>query len=80
MEIQHTINSNHEELLALLNPLVDFLIENNYSFFLVAGKDGLCSRYAFGDNGNVAGMINGMMETNKDIDVLIKQIVVDKLK
>jgi hypothetical protein len=80
MEIQKTIDSNHSELLALLKTLVDFLIEKEYSFFLVAGKDGVCSRYAFGDDGDVAEMINGMMEVNKDVDVLIKQIVVDKLK
>lgn len=75
MEIKKTKETKHSELLVLLNPLLDFLTENNYNLFLVAGKDGTCTRHAFGDNGDVAGMIKGMMETNEDIEKLINQVV-----
>ena len=75
MEIQKTNETKHQELLALLNPLLDFLTENNYNLFLVAGKDGICTRHAFGDNGDIAGMLKGMMENNEDIKTLINQVV-----
>ena len=75
MKIQKTNETKHSELLALLNPLLDFLTENNYNLFLVAGKDGTCTRHAFGDNGDIAGMLKGMMETSEDVKTLINKIV-----
>lgn len=75
MNIKKTNETKHQELLALLNPLLDFLTENNYNLFLVAGKDGTCTRHAFGNNDDVAGMIKGMMENNEDIKTLINQVV-----
>ena len=35
----------HKELIALVNPLLDHLRANNYTFLFVAGKDDLYSRY-----------------------------------
>ena len=55
--------TKHQELLALLNPLVDFMIENKYNYFLVVGKDGTCTRHLRGKFDDVTGMIAGMMET-----------------
>lgn len=45
------------------------------NLFLVAGKDGTCTRHAFGDNGDIAGMIKGMMENSEDIENLINEVV-----
>ena len=78
MEIQKINETKHSEMLSLLNPFLDFLTKNEFNFFLVVGKDSVCSRYAFGDNGDIAGMIKGMMETNKDVEKLITQIVENK--
>jgi hypothetical protein len=33
------IENKQEELLKLINPLINFMHENGYNYFLVAGKD-----------------------------------------
>lgn len=63
--------TNHDELTQLLNPLVKFIQENNYSFFLMAGKDGICTRHLQGDFDDITGMIIGLMEKNKQFEGLI---------
>jgi hypothetical protein len=48
--------SNHDELLSLLKPLVEFMDKHEYNYLFVADKDELCSRYIRGtrdDNGFV---------------------------
>ena len=49
--------------------------KNEYSFFLVAGKDGISTRYAFGNPLDVAGMVLAMMEKNEEIAIIIKDAV-----
>ena len=65
MELEKITETKHKELLALLNPLIDFMIENNFNYFLVAGKDGACTRHLRGEFDDVTAMLTGMMETNK---------------
>lgn len=67
MDLETITENKHKELLSLLNPLVDFMIENEYSYFIVAGKDGTCTRHLRGDYIDVHGMISGMMENNSGI-------------
>ncbi|MBK7885495.1 MAG: hypothetical protein IPJ81_18150 [Chitinophagaceae bacterium] len=69
--------TKHEELLSLLNPLIDFMIANNYSYFLVAGKDGTCTRHLRGEFDDVAGIITGLMENNKQVRAIIESSVND---
>ena len=45
MTLKEINESKHAELLSLLHPLLDFMISNNYSYFIVAGKDGTCTRH-----------------------------------
>lgn len=63
---------NHIELLNLLLPLVEFLDENNYSYFLVAGKDGVCSRYLRGTWADLLPMLKDMAKKNECVEKLIK--------
>lgn len=73
METLQNINEiQHNELLTLLNPLVDFMTENGFSFFMVAGKDGTCTRHMRGQLSDVAGMIRGMMENNDCVREMIE--------
>lgn len=67
--------SNPLELLSLINPLIDFMQEKEYNFFLVAGKDGISTRHAFGNPLDVAGMVLAMMEKNEEIAIIIKDAV-----
>ena len=67
MTLKEINESKHAELLSLLHPLLDFMISNNYSYFIVAGKDGTCTRHLKGNYGDVEGMISGMMENNKEV-------------
>ena len=67
--------TKHKELMALLNPLVDFMIENEFNYFLVAGKYGICSRHLRGEFGDITGMITGMMEKNKEVKGLLEYSV-----
>jgi hypothetical protein len=64
--------TKHEELLSLLNPLVDFMLENKFNYFMVAGKDGVCTRHLIGEFDDVTGMIIGMMENNKEVKGIIE--------
>ena len=64
--------TKHKELLSLINPLVDFMTENKFSYFLVAGKDGVCTRHLRGEFDDVSGMIIGMMETNPKVKGIIE--------
>jgi hypothetical protein len=66
-------DTQHKELLKLLNPLVDFMTANGYNYFLVAGKDGICTRHMRGSADDVGGMIIGMAK-NKDVRAMLKDI------
>jgi hypothetical protein len=48
--------------------------ENEYSYFIVAGKDGLCSRYMNGNYFDVIGMIRGMAETKKQVGAIVIEV------
>ena len=71
-ELEQINDSNHKELLSLVNPLIDFMIEHEYNYFLVAGKDGVCTRHLRGNIDDVSGMITGMMEKNKQVREVIE--------
>ena len=77
MQLQPISESKHDELLSLLNPLMDFMIANNYTYFLVAGKDGTCTRHARGDYYDLHGMMHGMMKTQPQVKAVLKEIVED---
>lgn len=68
--------TQHDKLLELLNPLVDFLIENKYNYFIVAGKDDLCSRHLRGNSEDITGMVKGLVENHPAIHEAIKEAVV----
>ncbi len=75
MELERITESKHKELSALINPLIDFMTENGYSYFLVAGKDGVCTRHLRGQYDDVEGMIVGMLENNKQVGGMLTDIV-----
>lgn len=66
--------TNHDELLSLINPLIDFMDKNGYTFLLVAGKDGTCSRYMRGNYDDLHGIIKGMTETQPTLLEILKEI------
>jgi hypothetical protein len=66
--------SKHDELLELLNPLIEFMDKNDFHYFIVAGKGGMCSRYMRGKYQEVHGMVHGMMENNAHVRYLIKDL------
>lgn len=75
MELEKLTETKHKELMELLNPLVDFMVENNFSYFLVAGKDGTCTRHLRGEYDDVTAMITGMMEANKQVRGMLEYSV-----
>lgn len=63
----------HKELIALVNPLLEHLRANNYTFLFVAGKDELCSRYMEGTHTDLHGILNGLAKTHKGFcDVILE--------
>lgn len=72
MDLQKITEAKHKELLELLNPLIDFMVENNFNYFLVAGKDGTCTRHLRGEFDDVVGMVTGMAENNTQVHGLLK--------
>ena len=77
MELETLSETKHKELMVLINPLIDFMTANDYSFFLVAGKDGTCTRHLRGNYDDVHGMITGMMHTQKQVGAMLTDIVND---
>ena len=75
MELENIAENKHEELMALINPLVDFMIKNEYNIFMVAGKDNICTRHLRGQYDDVTGMITGMMQTQKQVAVIMQDAV-----
>lgn len=71
-DINPIIEQEHDELLELLNPLLDFMKKREYSFFLLAGKDGLCSRHLLGTVDEISEMMLSMMESHHRVENLIK--------
>lgn len=77
MDLETITETKHKELLLLVNPLIDFMTANGFSFLFVAGKDGTCTRHLRGQYNDVAGMITGMMETQKQVGAMLKEIIHD---
>lgn len=72
--------TKHNEFLELLKPLIKFMVENEFNYFMVAGKDGLCSRYLKGDLDEVSGMISELIEKNKQVRGLLEYCVNETTK
>ena len=77
MELEKITETKHKELMSLMNPLIDFMTVNEFSFFLVAGKDGTCTRHLRGNYDDVHGMITGMMQSQKQVGAMLTDIVND---
>ena len=80
MKLENITETKHEELLKLLNPLIDFMTENKFNYFLVAGKDDTCTRHMRGDFYEVTGMLTGMIENNKQVGAVLEYSVNEAAK
>ena len=65
----------HDELLKLIIPLVEFMDNNGFSYFLVAGKDGTACRYMKGDFDEVGGMLISMAEKTPQVQKLLTEVI-----
>lgn len=74
MNIQPEKDNQHNELLELVNPLIDFMNNNGFSFMFVAGKDGTCTRHLKGSYDDIEAMLSGMAEKNKQVAAIFKGI------
>lgn len=77
MKLETLNETKYKELMAFINPLIDFMTANDYSFFLVAGKNGTCTRQLGGNYDDVHGMITGMMQSQKQVGAMLSDIVND---
>ena len=66
-------NDQFEKIPELFKPVLEYLKENGFSFLIVAGKDGTCSRYMEGKRRDVISMIVGLMENNVDVEEVIEE-------
>jgi len=62
----------HEELLKILLPLIDFINENGFNYFIVVGKNDTCARYAKGNPAEISAMLCGLMDKNKEIRQVVE--------
>jgi hypothetical protein len=69
---------NHDQLLQRLKPVIDYMTENRIHYFLLAGKDGTCSRFLLGNLDDLSAMLEDMANKNPDVKKLIKTVA-DKL-
>lgn len=70
--------TNHHQLLEKLNPVIDYMTENKIHHFVLAGRDGTCSRYLLGNFDDLSSMLEDMANKNPDVKKLIKTVA-DKL-
>lgn len=71
------LKDDHTQLLELLTPLIAFMDANNFSYFLVAGKDGICSRYVRGGFADIKPMVVGLVNNHKEIRRLLEECVLE---
>jgi len=69
------MGNTHQELLDRLKPLLDFMDSNGYHYFLVAGKDEICTRYFKGTYDNLEAMTRGMIQENKEFGAMMMDIL-----
>lgn len=75
------LEKQHQELTELVNPLIEFLRKNNYSYFIIAGKEGTCTQHLMGIADDLEFMISSMIEKNPSFkDVLIEAINPEELR
>lgn len=75
MNLEKLAETKHKELMQLINPLIDFMKKSNYTFFLVAGKDGVCTRHLMGDYYDLHGMVSGMCKTQPQVKAILTEII-----
>lgn len=75
MKVLKTSETKHNELLSLLNPLIDFMEANGFNYFMVAGKDSICTRHLRGDYDDIYGMIKGLSDKNNSLRAMINDVV-----
>lgn len=63
--------TQHQELVQLLTPLIKFMDKNEYHYLLVAGKDGTCSRYMRGSIDTISDIVTDFMHKNKEFKSII---------
>ncbi|WP_443937070.1 hypothetical protein [Pedobacter sp. MW01-1-1] len=68
------IEQQRKELEQKLNELASFLNKNGFSYFIVAGKENECSRYAGGDVAEIDGMLRQFAADNSQVKELFKNI------
>jgi len=77
MKLDPISENKHQELLKHLKPLVDFMDKSGYNYFLVAGRDGVCSRYMSGAADDVTSMLTDMAEKHKQVKVILEHSLND---
>lgn len=68
-------NPQHQELLKLVNPLIAFMMANNYNYVLVAGKDGTATNHFAGDKADISGMLKGLTERHVEFKELLGDVL-----
>lgn len=63
----------HDLMLDLLNPLIDLLEKEGFNFLIVAGKDGLCSRYAAGNKIELTDILGELCQKNPQLKNVLKE-------
>jgi len=75
MEIEDITETTHDEFLTLLVPVIEFMHKHKYSYFLVAGKDDLCSQYVGGNAADISGMLESLFIKHPNIKEAVKSVI-----
>ncbi|MFZ1751434.1 MAG: hypothetical protein WAU01_14640 [Saprospiraceae bacterium] len=66
--------TKHDELLSLVNPLIDYMTEHGYTYILLAGKDGICTRHLRGYNEELESILYEMCQKNPPVKKIITNV------
>ena len=75
MEKENIIESTHDDFLKLLVPLVEYMNANGFSYFLVAGKEEVCSRYIGGKAEDITGMLEALFIKHNIVKKVVEAII-----
>lgn len=69
------MKNDHDQMLKLLLPLIDYMNTNGFSYFLVAGKNNVASNYVAGNPEDINGMLESLFLNHPNIKEAVEQLI-----
>lgn len=75
MKAENITETTHDEFLKLLIPVIEFMHTNGFSYFMVAGKEEVCSQYVGGKAEDISGILESLFINHTNIKDAVEEII-----